>query len=386
RPATASSPSPRTPAPTRSWAPSRSPCTPSTSSSRPTPCTRPSPWAATCAGHAARPRPGWSRRTTSPSGSPPSSPTWASTRRRSGSGSGLQDLLEDGDPFPPPGLELVGGGGVGDALVDQGDLALGLAAGGEGDHEAGRAGAPVGPDRLAGAGGADLEGGSGERALAQGGVGEGLVEALDRHGHCLGGVRLVQAAAALAGVAQAAGLLVADGHALGPPAADAVLLDQPAGDLGVGPLGAAPRVEQSEPLVPGPAGVGPDHLVRVRPPGPGGVGNRRGGAGLGLGLGAGLGQQLAAGGGVALGGLVHARADAVLEGLLPGHLVLLCRRAGAGPTLPPRPREEGTRPASRELEVPFTSAGRRREHRNEGRARGGAGPRKPDGPDNRPPP
>jgi hypothetical protein len=230
--------------------------------------------------------------------------------------------------------------------VGQGDLALGLAAGGEADDQAGRAVVPGGPDRLAGAGGADLEAGVGEPAVAQGGVGEGLVEALDRHGDRLGGVHLVEATAALAGVAQAAGLLVGHGDALCPPAADGVLLDQPAGDLGMGPLDGPPPVEQGEPLVPAPAGVGPDHLVGVRPPGPGGVGGRRGRLGLGGGrrrgvgrdLGSGPGQQLAAGGGVALGRLVHAGPDAALEGLLPGHLVLLRTRAAAEPTLPSPPR------------------------------------------------
>src|SRR5918999_1030461 len=55
-------------------------------------------------------------------------------------------------------------------------------------------------------------------------------------------------------------------------------------------------------------------------------------------------------------------------------LVIWCSsaRGGSGTHAPVAPRE-GTRPASREPEVPFTFAGRWREHREEGRARDGAG-------------
>ena len=85
-------------------------------------------------------------------------PTW---------GSGLQELLEVGHPLAPEELELVGRAGVRDALVDEGGLALGLAAGGEPDDQAGRAVVPAGPDRLGRLGPADLDGGAREPALAQ---------------------------------------------------------------------------------------------------------------------------------------------------------------------------------------------------------------------------
>src|SRR5918994_7799452 len=162
--------------------------------------------------------------------------------------------FECGQAFTPERFGRLRCLGIGQSLVLQSELALGISRALQCDADPGAIVRPVEAGRPAWPRGAFAHHGAGQPAFALLRIHEGVVEAFDGHPHRLAGAEGEGAAGPYAGWAQPPRLLVLDDQLLCPPAADVMLGLEPVGDLSKRTAGRTPPVEQGEPLVVVPAG------------------------------------------------------------------------------------------------------------------------------------